>query len=552
MRFLQSRTRMVFRYLFECCNRTTVITLVQYRLIAANYGQFFAPVSSDAIDELVAKYQHARCSISEIAAYARENLTGVYGYFVSGNVPADRRFGVTAVENVFQESGAIAALNSDFWGRALSLTDVLDLMPEKKRQEWFDSIEKRTTPEFTDATVRDTLTSMLSLRAQFFAEKVDGVFRGLSGDHVTNSPMGFAKRMIINHVVSEYGSTDHRRCGLITDLRAAIAKFMGRDAPQWYTTSQLIQNLYKQKTGQWQVFDGGAMKVRVYLKGTAHIEVHPEIAVKLNQVLAFLYPAAIPSEFRKKPTKMPKDYALLQRPLPFAVLAVLDRGSVTNDGQGFVLCHPSATDDKNSPAVLEAVRVLQAIGGVRDSDRKYMFDYCVRDVISELLFTGCIPDAISHQFYPTPPEVGAKVVSMAQIRPGDTILEPSAGNGDLAAHLPPGQTTCVEISALRCSVLKARGLTTVNADFINWSKTASRFDRVLMNPPFSDGRAELHLRTAYGLLKPCGRLVAVMPASMRGKNPIVGCNIEWSDTIENAFANTGVSVAICAADKPLT
>ncbi len=87
-------------------------------LTSGNYGQFFAPISSDAVDALVAKYQQARDSIGEIAAYARENMQGIFGYFVSGNVPTDRRFGVTAVENVFLEPGAIAALNSDYWGRA--------------------------------------------------------------------------------------------------------------------------------------------------------------------------------------------------------------------------------------------------------------------------------------------------------------------------------------------------------------------------------------------------------------------------------------------------
>jgi len=55
------------------------------------YGQFFAPVSSDAVDALVATYQQARGSIGEIAAYVRENMQGTFGYFVSGNVPADRR-----------------------------------------------------------------------------------------------------------------------------------------------------------------------------------------------------------------------------------------------------------------------------------------------------------------------------------------------------------------------------------------------------------------------------------------------------------------------------
>lgn len=38
----------------------------------------------------------------------------------------------------------------------------------------------------------------------------------------------------------------------------------------------------------------------------------------------------------------------------------------------------------------------------------------------------------------------------------------------------------------------------------------SGYDRILMNPPFSDGRDITHVRHAYSLLKPGGRLVAIM------------------------------------------
>lgn len=41
----------------------------------------------------------------------------------------------------------------------------------------------------------------------------------------------------------------------------------------------------------------------------------------------------------------------------------------------------------------------------------------------------------------------------------------------------------------------------------------SGYDRILMNPPFSDGRDIEHVRHAYGLLKPGGRLVAIMGES---------------------------------------
>ena len=69
--------------------------------------------------------------------------------------------------------------------------------------------------------------------------------------------------------------------------------------------------------------DGGALRVRAYLKGTAHLEVHPEMARRLNCILAHLYPMAIPPQFRQKPKKKLKDFTLMDKPLPFAVLAVL-------------------------------------------------------------------------------------------------------------------------------------------------------------------------------------------------------------------------------------
>ena len=69
--------------------------------------------------------------------------------------------------------------------------------------------------------------------------------------------------------------------------------------------------------------DGGALRIRCYLKGTAHLEVHPDMAWRLNGVLASLYPAAIPAEFRQKPKKRLKEFAMMERPLPFAVIKVL-------------------------------------------------------------------------------------------------------------------------------------------------------------------------------------------------------------------------------------
>lgn len=79
----------------------------------------------------------------------------------------------------------------------------------------------------------------------------------------------------------------------------------------------------RSRHGEWLVLDSGALRVLAYLKGTAHLEVHPDIAWRLNYILAHLYPLAIPPQFCQKPKKKLKDFVLMSKPLPFAVLEVL-------------------------------------------------------------------------------------------------------------------------------------------------------------------------------------------------------------------------------------
>ena len=85
--------------------------------------------------------------------------------------------------------------------------------------------------------------------------------------------------------------------------------------------------------------------------------------------------------------------------------------------------------------------------------------------------------------------------------------------------MPTDQTICVEISPLHCRVLEAKGLTVEQADFIKWAEiTNQRFDKVVMNPPFSEGRAKAHVESAATLVNMGGRLVAILPRYERQRN----------------------------------
>lgn len=535
--------------------------------IVDDTSEFFAPAPTDQLDTLMSNYKARRRQVEEVAALFEGDVAGVVTYFIEGNwTKRNTRYSSLSAERIFDLDGAVAALNADFWSRALALTDVLEHMPQKRRSEWWEQIREMNTPEFTEDNVRSTLTDFLLKRSGYFAERVDGIFRALSREHVTNRPEGFFKRMIVDGVLDQWGTADSERAGYINDLRLIIAKFMGRtDEPSWYDTRQLLM-VARRQPGVQLMADGGTMKIRCYLKGTVHIEVHPEMAFRLNQVLAQHNPHAIPSGFRTAPRKPSKQFDTIQRPLPFKVLGVLaslrrmvgerrlptDKEPITTNPYARRFDYGGGHDAES-----EAAMVLQAIGAIPCKSPNgalawFEFDYDPDKVIDEIVVSGCIPDRKSHQLYPTPEPIARKLVELAEIGDEDSVLEPSAGLGNLARFLPRDRTQCVEIAMLHCKVLESQGFRVAEADFLEWCQTAKHVDRVVMNPPFSEGRARAHLDAAAELVTPGGRLVAVLPASQREKWDRPGWSVSWSAPIADAFPGTSAVVTLLCAcrDEP--
>jgi len=518
--------------------------------------KFFAPASTDMVDGLVAQYRATREKIERTAAIMTGELSGTIGYFIEGN--RDRRDQWYHLERLFDVPGAVAALNSEYWQRTLKLTDVIDCMPQKRRDEWFDLIREKKAPDFEEETVRNTLMDLLQMRSQFFAERVDGIFRALSGEHVTNRPEGFGKRMIVGSVIDSFGLTNSSKAGYIGDLRAVVAKFMGRDEPGYGATDQVIRAC-KRNPGQWMLLDGGALKIRVYAGvGTAHIEVHPDMAWRLNAVLASIYPMAIPPKFRQKPKRKTKDVQLIQRPLPFDVVNILAKLEEAQELVDEIRRQfkripntrylPIAYRD-NKFAVKEAERVLESIGGEPDKLGFWRFDYDPQAALDWIVCSGCIPDDKSHQFYPTPEKLALIAIGLAEIEPHHMVLEPSAGTGAIADLIPECKhLTCIEVSKLRAEVLRVKGRYVVTGDFLKHPGRGS-FDRIVMNPPFSDGRWQAHVQAAAEQVTNGGRLVSILPASARGKDILPGWSCVWHGPYENEFAGTSIAVVILMADK---
>lgn len=69
--------------------------------------------------------------------------------------------------------------------------------------------------------------------------------------------------------------------------------------------------------------------------------------------------------------------------------------------------------------------------------------------------------------------------------------------------------TCVEIDPELCSILRGKHWLTVNANFLDWC-SFSRYDAVLMNPPFAEG--DKHLLKAISLCENGGQICCILNA----------------------------------------
>lgn len=176
------------------------------------------------------------------------------------------------------------------------------------------------------------------------------------------------------------------------------------------------------------------------------------------------------------------------------------------------------------------------------------------------------------QFYPTPEAIAAKMLAGMDFDQIETILEPSAGKGDLAdkavAKLKDANwrrdiqadIDCIEIDENLRHILKGKGYRVVHDDFLTF-QTFKRYDLIVMNPPFAEG--DKHLLKALEMQKRGGRVVCLLNAETL-KNPYTNSRQKLARLLDDyaatvtyltgAFANaerqTDVEIALVRVNIP--
>jgi len=204
--------------------------------------------------------------------------------------------------------------------------------------------------------------------------------------------------------------------------------------------------------------------------------------------------------------------------------------------QGFYLTDPTPTRTSEAAAAPEPIRATT------DTRAKI-------EEMESALKAG-VQVIAAPQLFPTPPALAERMVEEADIRPGHSVLEPSAGTGAILAALPNvrpfGSVTAVEINATLAASLEQVADETICGDFLEQNGNLGTFDRIVMNPPFQNGADIKHIQHAMKMLKPGGRLVAICangPRQQSTLKPLAENSRGWYEELPaGTFASQGTNV----------
>lgn len=188
-----------------------------------------------------------------------------------------------------------------------------------------------------------------------------------------------------------------------------------------------------------------------------------------------------------------------------------------------------------------------------------------------------LPSFSNSGFYPTPSKLAGKMLSCVDWTTVFSILEPSAGKGDLAdavsrfvedirnsrrvfIHQREPYIDCIERDSDLAAFLRGKGLLVVHDDFLTFH-TRKQYDLCIMNPPFDNG--DEHLLHALSLMERGGQIVCLLNAETirnpyTNRRKVLVQNLREHNAriefIENAFRHaqrpTDVEIALVYVNIP--
>lgn len=165
------------------------------------------------------------------------------------------------------------------------------------------------------------------------------------------------------------------------------------------------------------------------------------------------------------------------------------------------------------PNYPEVKKALTNAGG-KYKKNSFVFNTDAQPYIDKLISGGTVNLKKEFQFFPTPDDIAAWLVELAEIQRHHTILEPSAGQGaiidQIHSVLGVGRIYCYELMPENAAILQSKytNVEFCGNDFLQ-ADTSIKYDRIIANPPFSKNQDIDHIYKMYEVLAEGGRIVTI-------------------------------------------
>lgn len=505
------------------------------------------PSNYDYIDTLVENYNRDKESCEEIHNKVNETPDHIINYVFETS-----RYGL-----MYKSEEMYKRIKKHYWREVYRRSNMDDIISSKERELIHKMLDDEL-PDFTRDNIEQTLIGWADQGRKKFCEKVALCFERLSGDHITNQPQGFTKKLIFKHLAEytwfpkTFSMYSFRSYGLdvVHDLRTSIQTLFKIPLSSRHDTDLILKTINERN--EYTSFDNGAFKVKVFKNGNSHIELHPHVAVALNSVLAEAFPNAIPPKHRTKTVEI-KEYTFEYRHLSERIKTELREfimyGHTSKDPETGGTIHSFDGLRSKRHYVHDYTKEILQFLDIKEvvEHNLYKSNYDMIEIIRHVIVNGMV-DYKSNQFYPTPENIvrdTMEVIVDDLIRSEKDIsnlriLEPSAGRGAFADEF--NDIHCIEKEELNTVFLKHRHKNVVCGDFLfyNVKKESERYDIIVMNPPYNNKQWKTHVNHAKTLLKQDGVIYAILPTGKKDEFE----NCELVMTHNNEFENTTISTSL--------
>lgn len=239
--------------------------------------------------------------IQQISAISQLTAKIGGGNAIDWAMKSGHRFGCLLMETPEKVMPVITRnIDRSLWRELMLKSGMLSLMDAQARDQWQKNLDEGDVPAINENNILATFEQLHKSKGEVFERGVINLFKSLSWNYKTNSPVKFSRKIIMNNLVSfsQWGfrlNWGHRRDQLV-DLERMVSLLDGKPLPDNCAdiAQRLDAHIHAHKESA--IYEDYYFSIRYFQKGSAHITFKREDIIEgLNDVLIRHYPEALAS-----------------------------------------------------------------------------------------------------------------------------------------------------------------------------------------------------------------------------------------------------------------